>query len=101
MTGGTGFEISGKGGKERRIPLHPEAFERLDAWIEISGIGEGVSRSLVQTGEDGEGQWQKWLYQSPHDTKGDQFLVKRLRSTAEPGSGGGCPLAPGNGVDHR
>jgi site-specific recombinase XerD len=27
------LEIRGKGGKERRVPLHPEAFERLDAWL--------------------------------------------------------------------
>src|SRR5258708_2846027 len=28
--------ILGKGGKERTVPLHPEAFERLDAWIEMA-----------------------------------------------------------------
>lgn len=32
------LEIQGKGGKERRVPLHPEAFERLDAWLKIAGI---------------------------------------------------------------
>jgi integrase/recombinase XerD len=26
------LEVHGKGGKERRVPLHPEAFERLEAW---------------------------------------------------------------------
>ena len=25
------LEVRGKGGKERRVPLHPEAFERLDS----------------------------------------------------------------------
>ena len=36
------LEIRGKGGKERRVPLHPEAFERLEAWLEVAGIrGEG------------------------------------------------------------
>jgi integrase/recombinase XerD len=34
------LEIRGKGGKERRVPLHPEAFERLDAWIAAAEIGD-------------------------------------------------------------
>lgn len=29
------LEIRGKGGKERRVPLHPEAFERLDHWLAV------------------------------------------------------------------
>ena len=32
------LEVRGKGGKERRVPLHPEAFERLDAWLDVSGV---------------------------------------------------------------
>jgi integrase/recombinase XerD len=31
------LEVRGKGGKERRVPLHPEAVERLEAWLD-SGI---------------------------------------------------------------
>ncbi len=34
------LELRGKGGKERRVPLHPEAFERLDAWIAAAKIGD-------------------------------------------------------------
>src|SRR5208283_5161384 len=34
------LEIRGKGGKERRVPLHPEAFESLDAWIAAAEIAE-------------------------------------------------------------
>ncbi len=30
------LEILGKGGKERRVPLHPEAFERLEAWRDVA-----------------------------------------------------------------
>ena len=32
------LEVRGKGGKERRVPLHPEAFERLDAWLDVSAV---------------------------------------------------------------
>jgi integrase/recombinase XerD len=39
------LELYGKGGKERRVPLHPEAVERIDLWIEMAGImddGDGA-----------------------------------------------------------
>ncbi|WP_238537708.1 tyrosine-type recombinase/integrase [Zavarzinella formosa] len=32
------IEVMGKGGKERRVPLHPEAAERLEAWLDAAGI---------------------------------------------------------------
>jgi integrase/recombinase XerD len=32
------LEIHGKGGKERVVPLHPEAAERLEAWLDAAGI---------------------------------------------------------------
>ena len=31
------LEIRGKGGRERRVPLHAEAVERLEAWIQVLG----------------------------------------------------------------
>ncbi len=37
------LEIHGKGGKERRVPLHLEAAERLEAWLDIAGIREDSS----------------------------------------------------------
>jgi integrase/recombinase XerD len=41
MTGGHKvLEIRGKGGKERRVPLHPEAFERLDALIAVAEMSD-------------------------------------------------------------
>lgn len=32
------LNIRGKGGKERRVPLHAEAVERLEAWLTVAGI---------------------------------------------------------------
>ena len=33
------LEIHGKGGKERRVALHPEAVERLESWLRIANYG--------------------------------------------------------------
>jgi integrase/recombinase XerD len=36
------LEVRGKGGKERRVPLHPEAFEALELWLDTARIrGDG------------------------------------------------------------
>ncbi len=35
------LEIRGKGGKERRTPLHPEAVERLEEWLAVVGRDAG------------------------------------------------------------
>ena len=35
------LEIRGKGGKERRTPLHPEAVERLEEWLAVAGRDAG------------------------------------------------------------
>lgn len=32
------LEIHGKGGKERRVPLNPEAAERLEVWLDVAAI---------------------------------------------------------------
>lgn len=42
------LEIHGKGGKERVVPLHPEAGERLEAWLDIAGIREDRSGPLFR-----------------------------------------------------
>jgi integrase len=50
--------ILGKGGKERSVPLHPEAFGRVDAWIEMSGTRELLAAPLfpLTRTECGEGR---------------------------------------------
>jgi len=42
------LEIHGKGGKERRVPLHPEAAERLEAWLDVAGIRDQPSGPLFR-----------------------------------------------------
>jgi integrase/recombinase XerD len=42
------LEIQGKGGKERLVPLHKEAEERLEAWLDVAGIREGLAGPLFR-----------------------------------------------------
>lgn len=35
-------------GDERRIPLHPGAFERLDRWVDVSGFRDDPTGSLFR-----------------------------------------------------
>lgn len=43
------LEIRGKGGKERRVPLHPEAVERLELWLDAAGIREDTGAMFRPT----------------------------------------------------
>lgn len=40
------LNVRGKGGKERLVPLHPEAIERIELWLGIAGI-RGISSSAL------------------------------------------------------
>ena len=53
------LEVLGKGGKERRVPLHPEAVERIEAWLDTAAIRDDAGGPLfravkhVDAGRDG------------------------------------------------
>lgn len=49
------LEIHGKGGKERLVPLHHEAAERLEAWLDASGIGEELAGPLFRPAQVARG----------------------------------------------
>lgn len=42
------LNIRGKGGKERRVPLHAEAVERLEAWLIVAGIHDELPAPLFR-----------------------------------------------------
>lgn len=42
------LEVRGKGGRERRVPLHPEVVERLEIWIDASGMREDDTAALFR-----------------------------------------------------
>jgi integrase/recombinase XerD len=42
------LEVQGKGGKERRVPLHPEAAERVEAWLDAAEIRDDLAGPLLR-----------------------------------------------------
>jgi integrase/recombinase XerD len=70
------LNIRGKGGKERRVPLHPEAAERLDAWLDAASIrddlGVALFRPLLVSRSDGESGFAA----SPLTRRAVQKLIK-------------------------
>lgn len=64
------LEVYGKGGKQRRIPLHPEAVERLELWLDMVGIREDQSGPLFRP------------LATPRGAGRDGFLPRRLTTDA-------------------
>jgi integrase/recombinase XerD len=71
------LELFGKGGKERRVPLHPEAIERLEAWIDVAGIRDDASSALFRATMTARGKGRDGFRPTPLTRRAVQFLVKR------------------------
>lgn len=71
------LELFGKGGKERRTALHPEAVERLDAWIAVSGIASDTDGPLFRAALTARGNGSDGFRGTPLTRRAVQFLVKR------------------------
>ena len=72
--------ILGKGGKERMVPLHPEAFERLDAWIQHAGISQVVAAPLFPPSRSPRGRGRDGFGKSPMSRRSVELLVHRYAS---------------------
>jgi integrase/recombinase XerD len=72
--------IHGKGGKERQVPLHPEAFERLDAWIQLAEIGQVPAAPLFPPTKTPRGQGRDGFATRPLSRRSVEFLVHRYAS---------------------
>ncbi|MBX9581634.1 MAG: tyrosine-type recombinase/integrase [Gemmataceae bacterium] len=70
------LEVRGKGGKERRVPLHPEAVERLEAWLDVIGR-EDASGALFRPVTTARGKGADGFLPSPLTRRGIQYLVAR------------------------
>lgn len=70
------LEVHGKGGKERRMPLHPEAVERLEEWLAVIGPREG-SEPLFRPLKTARGKGNDGFLPSPLTRRGLQYLVGR------------------------
>jgi integrase/recombinase XerD len=70
------LEVRGKGGKERRVPLHPEAAERLEAWIGLIEQGQETA-PLFRPVKSARGKGEDGFLGTPLTRRGVQYLVSR------------------------
>ena len=70
------LEVRGKGGKERRVPLAPEAFERLDTWLEVSALRD-ASGAMFRPTQTARGHGKDGFRERPLTRRAVQYLVER------------------------
>lgn len=71
------LEVRGKGGKERRVPLHPEAFERLEMWLDAAGIRDDGDAALFLPTTSARGRGRDGFNRRPLARRSIQCLVAR------------------------
>lgn len=70
------LELYGKGGKERRVPLHAEAFERIEVWLDLVAIRDDFSGALFRPSNSARGQGRDGFMSTPLSVRAVQRLVK-------------------------
>jgi integrase/recombinase XerD len=70
------LEVRGKGGKERRMPLHPEAVERLTTWLGVLGESS-PGWPLFRPVKSARGKGTDGFLPSPLTRRGVQYMVRR------------------------
>lgn len=70
------LEIHGKGGKERVVPLHPEAAERLEAWLDTAAIRGEPDGALFRPAVVARGQGKSGFAARAMTRRAVQRLVK-------------------------
>jgi integrase/recombinase XerD len=71
------LEIRGKGGKERRVPLHPEAVERLEVWLERAAIREDGPGAMFRPTRTARGRGRDGFLTRHLSRRAVQLLVAR------------------------
>jgi integrase/recombinase XerD len=74
------LEVHGKGGKERRVPLHPEAAERLEAWLDIVSIRPDSAGSMFRPARTGRGSGRDGFCPTSLTRRAVQAMVKEYVS---------------------
>lgn len=69
--------VYGKGGKERTVPLHLEAVERLAAWLELSGIRDDRDGPLFRPAMTPRGRGRDGFQRRHLTTRAVEHLVRR------------------------
>jgi integrase/recombinase XerD len=70
------LEVRGKGGKERRVPLHPEAVERIQAWLELTELQE-CSGALFRPTKTARARGRDGFREQPLSRRAVQYLMTR------------------------
>jgi integrase/recombinase XerD len=75
-TGHRVLNILGKGGKERRVPVHPEAAERLQHWLDVAGICAQTHGALFRPATNSRDQGKGGFVARPLTRRAIQSLIK-------------------------
>ena len=71
------LELFGKGGKERRVPLHPEAVERILAWLDKAGLRDDSHGPMFRATATARGQGRDGFKTTALSKRAIQALVKQ------------------------
>ncbi len=71
------LSIFGKGGKERLVPLHLEAVERLTVWLQISRLDDERCKPLFRPTRTARGEGRDGFGLAPLAVRSVECLVKR------------------------
>lgn len=71
------LELFGKGGKERRVPLHPEAVERILAWFDLAGLHDDPHGPMFRATATARGRGRDGFKTTPLSKRAIQSLVKQ------------------------
>jgi integrase/recombinase XerD len=70
------LEVRGKGGKERRVPLHPEAVERIEVWLDWTDLRESTG-ALFRPTKTARARGRDGFSEKPLSRRAVQYLVTR------------------------
>ncbi len=71
------LNVTGKGNKERTTPLHPEAVERLVAWLELPGIRDDAALPLFRPQRSARNHGRDGFRPRPMTTRAVEKLITR------------------------
>lgn len=71
------LEVYGKGGKERRVPLHPEAVERIELWLDAAAIREDATGALFRPTRTARGRGRDGFRPTPLTRRSVELIVER------------------------
>ena len=74
------LQLYGKGGKERTVPLHLEAVERLTAWLETADVSDDRPGPLFRPVRTARGAGRDGFRRSSLTTRAVELLVRRYAS---------------------